>query len=284
MRQLARRIEREDSLDDIARAVNKQLDSVLARVPERRKLLDFLHGAWLGHPLHPLLVSVPIGAWTTAVFMDALHPRGGRSHAAEAAIAVGLAGALAAAPAGWADWTALNDRQRRIGLVHGGLNGVVIASFGLSLICRLISFGPGRFFSLLGLGGAGIAAYLGGDMVYRLQAGVAHVADEEPPGQEQMPVSEASFSEREMKRVEIDGFPVLVAKVNGRLFSLADVCPHLGCSLAEGTLMADRVICKCHGSEFALADGSVLGGPAVQPVQAFEVTEADGALTVTPKG
>ena len=57
---------------------------------------DVLHGKWLGHPLHPALVSLPIGAWTLAFLFDVMEIVGGKkSRNAEAAISLGLAGAVA---------------------------------------------------------------------------------------------------------------------------------------------------------------------------------------------
>src|SRR5215471_12329838 len=65
-----------------------------------------LNGSWLGHPLHPLLTDVPVGAWTAALLLDLLalvfHLPTGR--AASAAVGLGIAAALAAAAAGLMDW------------------------------------------------------------------------------------------------------------------------------------------------------------------------------------
>lgn len=36
----------------------------------RGRARGFLHGVWLGHPFHPLLTDIPIGAWTTALVLD----------------------------------------------------------------------------------------------------------------------------------------------------------------------------------------------------------------------
>src|SRR3989442_255596 len=35
-----------------------------------RSLKTFMHGTWLGHPLHPVLTDIPIGAWTIAILFD----------------------------------------------------------------------------------------------------------------------------------------------------------------------------------------------------------------------
>ena len=41
-----------------------------------RAAKNALHGVWLGHPLHPVLTDVPIGAWTTALAFDARERAG----------------------------------------------------------------------------------------------------------------------------------------------------------------------------------------------------------------
>jgi hypothetical protein len=72
-----------------------------------RTVKDALHGVWLGHPVHPALTDVPIGAWTTALVFDTLEASGTRgfARAADAAIAVGLVGAVGAAITGLTDWS-----------------------------------------------------------------------------------------------------------------------------------------------------------------------------------
>src|SRR5438045_2019008 len=71
-------------------------------------LLDLLQGKWLGHPLHPALVHLPTGLWTSAAVFDLIGVcrGGGRAAfvASFACIAAGIVTALAAAPTGLADW------------------------------------------------------------------------------------------------------------------------------------------------------------------------------------
>jgi hypothetical protein len=90
-----------------------------------------LHGTWLGHPVHPVLTDIPVGAWTAALVLDLADASSGRDRRAGAActcIAVGLAGASAAAVTGATDWQYTHDNARRMGLVHGTLN---LAATGL---------------------------------------------------------------------------------------------------------------------------------------------------------
>jgi hypothetical protein len=72
-----------------------------------RHAKNFLHGTWLGEPLHVILTDIPIGAWTAAIAFDALDsasPRRQYSMAADTAVALGLVGAVGAAVTGLTDW------------------------------------------------------------------------------------------------------------------------------------------------------------------------------------
>ncbi|HJV05021.1 MAG TPA: non-heme iron oxygenase ferredoxin subunit [Actinomycetota bacterium] len=78
--------------------------------------------------------------------------------------------------------------------------------------------------------------------------------------------------EGEMRAFEIGGEDVAIANVDGSFFAFNDECTHAGCSLAEGDLDGTTVTCACHGSEFDVTSGDVLGGPAMEPVDSYEVT------------
>jgi nitrite reductase/ring-hydroxylating ferredoxin subunit len=80
----------------------------------------------------------------------------------------------------------------------------------------------------------------------------------------------------EMRAYQVGGEDVAVANVDGALYAFGDVCTHAQCSLAEGDLDGTTVTCVCHGSEFDVTTGDVLGGPAEEPVQSYEVS-TDGA-------
>src|SRR3954453_11515696 len=73
---------------------------------------NFLHGVWLGHPLHPVLTDLPIGAWTVGValdFLDAVQGDENLGAGADAAIGIGVIGALGAAVTGLTDWHVLKE-------------------------------------------------------------------------------------------------------------------------------------------------------------------------------
>ncbi|MEU8274647.1 DUF2231 domain-containing protein [Microbispora bryophytorum] len=98
---LVNAIEGEDRLDRPGHRLEQGLafaENLLGITRGRAR--GFLHGVWLGHPLHPVLTDLPIGSWTTALVLDLT----GQKRAARAAVGVGLAGALAAAVTGLHDW------------------------------------------------------------------------------------------------------------------------------------------------------------------------------------
>jgi uncharacterized membrane protein len=129
--------------------------------PARR---DLLRGTWLGHPLHPVLTDLPIGLWTSAVTLDLV---GGPAARPAATRLVGL-GLLAAAPtawSGWADWTALEQPQQRVGVVHATTNALAVVLFASSWLARRRGDPRrGRALGLAASSALGVGGYLGGHL------------------------------------------------------------------------------------------------------------------------
>ena len=249
------------------------------------KVADLLHGTWLGHPLHVVLTDVPLGSWTAAAVLDVLEEKTGSStmgRGADAAIALGLAGAAGAAITGLADWSKIGGGQpRRIGLAHGLLNATATVCYVTSLCLRRThSRRAGRRFALLGLMVSSVAAYLGGHLVFKEKIGVDHTADHSPP-EDFLPVlAEAELREEELRRVQADGMPVLLVRRGQRIYAIAETCAHLGGPLSEGKLEDTAVRCPWHGSRFSLEDGRVLEGPSVHAQPVLDVRVRDGQIEV----
>jgi uncharacterized membrane protein len=167
-------VESQPWLDDVADAVQPAVQSVLHELGADVK--DFLHGTWLGHPLHPVLTDVPVGAWTAAMVIDGLELMSGREEvgdAADLAIGVGLLGALGAAVTGAADWSETGGKARRIGMAHAILNVAATGCYAVSLAMRRGgSRRAGIGVSLLGYAIASASAYLGGHLVFAESVGV----------------------------------------------------------------------------------------------------------------
>src|SRR3954447_6941805 len=99
------------AIDKVAEPVRRAVQSTLR--PQLVK--DFLHGTWLGHPLHPVMAQVPVGTWLSAGVLDAIPPA---RPAAALLIGTGVAAAVPTALSGAADWPEQDDAVRRLGAVH----------------------------------------------------------------------------------------------------------------------------------------------------------------------
>jgi uncharacterized membrane protein len=142
----------------------------------------------LGHPIHPMLIVLPLGLFISAVVFDGIYLWRGSSGLASVGywnIAGGVVGGLLAAVFGLIDWTAIpsNTRAKRIGLLHGGVNVVVVVTFAIAWMTRRgagdVAPTMGVFIlELAALGLGTVGGWLGGELVDRLSVGVddgAHV-------------------------------------------------------------------------------------------------------------
>ena len=135
-----------------------------------------------GHPIHPMLIVLPLGLLSIAVVFDIVYLATNDRTFAEVAfwnITIGITGGLVAAVFGLIDWLAIpkDTRAKRIGLWHGGGNVAIVLLFLVSWFLRLPehAYAPDILPFVLGLvavGGALITAWLGGELVYRLRVAV----------------------------------------------------------------------------------------------------------------
>jgi nitrite reductase/ring-hydroxylating ferredoxin subunit len=251
------------------------------------KLRDALHGVWLGHPLHPTLVQVAIGAFSSASVLD-LVP--GNERGAQTLIATGLVSAGPAAATGWADWSEMHEQQQRVGLVHAALNISALAAYSASLGARLNgNEARGKAWAVGGLSLLGLAGFLGGHLSFRLAAGANHSEDVphlvKPGWQDLCAVDDLAGDGVPQLRL-LDSVPLVVVRQGERIDVLSDRCSHLSGPLHQGKLAYDGecIACPWHGSVFALEDGAVRHGPATAPVHAFDVKVDGGRLMVRLPG
>src|SRR5690349_25072512 len=108
------RLEQDSRLDGVISAGQR-----IARLIKPGKVRDALHGVWLGHPLHPMLVQVPVGAWLSASLLDAWP---GNETTSRRLVLAGLAASVPATLAGAADWSEQHEQQMRVGAVHAAAN------------------------------------------------------------------------------------------------------------------------------------------------------------------
>jgi nitrite reductase/ring-hydroxylating ferredoxin subunit/uncharacterized membrane protein len=269
-------------LDDVAKKAQSPVQQFFSERPALHNALD---GTWLGIPLHPALTDVPVGAWTSALVLDAVATVTGSEAAdvaADGALAVGIAGALPAAVTGTADWRDLIGEERRIATVHALMNVVGLSLNVASLVQRRRgNRGMGRALSAAAMAISGTAAHLGGELSFGMGVRVNHTFGDSQPSDFVAVADEADVTGDAMTTVTVDGASVLIARSqSGQLCAIANTCSHLGGPLGEGPRDGDVVACPWHGSKFDLCSGAVLEGPAVFPQPRYEVRSKDGRIEV----
>lgn len=162
-----------DALEGMADTLQTLLRGAEATLPPG--VTDALHGEWLGHPLHPILVHLPLGGWMIAAALDHLPTPspGTNDAAADRALLLGTLGAVGTIATGWADWANTRGEARRTGLIHGALNeAAFVLNVGSLLARRRGRRGLGKALSGAALGVAVAGGFLGGELVYRHGLGV----------------------------------------------------------------------------------------------------------------
>jgi nitrite reductase/ring-hydroxylating ferredoxin subunit len=243
-----------------------------------KPLREVLDGVWFGNPLHPALTDVPLGAWSAAALLDLVG-----SESADAALAVGVLGAIPAAVTGTNDWSYLHGEEKRVGAVHALLNGTALALNVGSLVARRGgNRGLGRALSGIAYGGTLLSAHLGGVLAYGYGVRVNRTAFERPRDRYAPVLDESELEGGKLRKADLEGVPVLVARseATGHVCAIANTCTHLGGPLDEGKREGDTVTCPWHGSRFDLCSGEVLDGPAVYPEPRFEARVRAGKVEV----
>jgi nitrite reductase/ring-hydroxylating ferredoxin subunit/uncharacterized membrane protein len=266
--------------------VSDALQGAVKTLP--KPVRDVLDGVWFGVPLHPALTDVPLGAWTAATAFDAVEGVTGSDSlatAADAALAVGVLGALPAAATGLNDWSHLRGDSKRIGTLHALLNSAGLTLNVASLVLRRAGRrDAARLLSLAAYGGALFSAHLGGILSFGLGVRVNRTAFESPSDEWRPVLDEPALVGDAMARVEVDGEPALVARAkDGTVCAIAARCTHLGGPLDEGERTGDTVTCPWHGSTFDLCTGDVLAGPAVFPQPVYDARVVDGRIELRPR-
>jgi nitrite reductase/ring-hydroxylating ferredoxin subunit/uncharacterized membrane protein len=276
--ELAERLEHARALDRVA---GQFAETVRNRLPPGPRA-DALHGVWLGQPVHPALIGLPVGFWTSATVLDFVP---GSERASRVLIALGLAGAAPTAAAGLADWSRLHREQQRVGVIHAASTASSSALFAASLLARSAGRqGNGRLLALGGLATLTVGTYLGRHMAFPLGAGASHaepVAHLAPLGWHDL-CRIYELPEGRLVRRRLGYLGLVVLREGSDVLVLAERCAHLGGPLHQGTLVNGEqgpcVTCPWHGSTFRLTDGSVVHGPATARQPAFETRIIEGGM------
>jgi nitrite reductase/ring-hydroxylating ferredoxin subunit len=204
--------------------------------------------------------------------------------ASERLIMLGIAAYAPTALSGindWADTEPVDDGVRRAGLVHAAGNAVALSLYTASLAARRRgSRGLGVALGAAGASVLMVGGYVGGHLSMTKGVGPNQTIFDEGPSDWTPAVDGSQLSERQPTRVVVDETPVLLVKDGERIFAIHDRCSHRGCSLSQGELEGEEIVCSCHGSRFDLKDGSVKHGPATSPQPFFQVRDREGVVEV----
>src|SRR3954451_4480689 len=261
LHELAERVGAATSLDKPAEAVAKWARDVVPRGPVK----DTLSGTPLGHALHPFLTDFPIGTWTSSLLLDLFGGREARP-AARRLIAAGVLASLPTAASGisdWADTTPASDEVRRVGAVHAVANVAALGLYTASLAARRSDrHGRGVALGLAGIGALTAGGHLGGHLSYAKAVGVDRTAFEAGPDDWEEVYDDPALPEGELRRAEVDGQPVVLARLHGQVHVLSDTCAHRGGALSDGELVGGCFECPLQGTLYRLSVGSVERGPS----------------------
>jgi uncharacterized membrane protein len=133
-----------------------------------------------GHPFHPILVTIPIGAWLSSLTFDIASHIVGKpgflTQGSEWLIAIGVLGALAAAAIGALDLLTIpaHTTAFRTGLAHMSLNLAITVAYALNFLWRRGSYtdgapvGGGQLtLSIISFAALGLSGFLGGRLAFR---------------------------------------------------------------------------------------------------------------------
>jgi nitrite reductase/ring-hydroxylating ferredoxin subunit/uncharacterized membrane protein len=268
-------LEAQDALDRVGEPLNRAVRRVIRAGPVK----DALSGTWLGHPVHPVSVMVPIGSWTSATLID-LSARGRSTVAARRLVGIGLLTALPSALSGLADWSDTAGAEQRIGVSHAALNSFAVALFGASWWARRRPGPTGMVLALAGMAVATGSGYLGGHMIYAQGVGVDTNSFHSGPDEWETVAAVRDLHDGEGIAVAAGRTRLLLVLQGGDVKALENRCSHRGGPLSDGVVKDDCVVCPWHDSRFDLSTGEVVAGPATVGQAPYEVRVNAGQVQV----
>jgi uncharacterized membrane protein len=155
-------------------------------VQDAKQPVSVLMAGPYGHPFHPILVTVPIGAWVASTVFDVasriVTDPMFLTKGSLWLIGIGIVGALGAALVGFLDLFAIppGTTAHRTALLHMTLNLAVTGAYVANFLWRrstydesaVVAYGP-LLLSAVSLVVLGAAGYLGGKLAFRFGVRVA---------------------------------------------------------------------------------------------------------------
>jgi nitrite reductase/ring-hydroxylating ferredoxin subunit len=280
-------VDRQKWIDDLSDQIQPLVNNAFSSTGEAGHYVkDFLNGVWIGHPLHPIITDVPIGAWTMTELLDAISAISGGDKgldtAADVTLGAGIVAALGAAVTGIVDWSDVGGAHRRLGMAHALVNvgGLALNLTSLGLRLGGNSRGAARTLSAGGYLLSALAAYIAGELVYNLGQAINRDAWVSGPEKYTDAGSIDELQDGVMVKMEVEGRPIVLVKDGDDIHAFDGTCPHYGGPLWEGELKGNVVVCPWHSSNFDITDGRVVHGPATAPVPTYSVRKRNGRVQV----
>lgn len=253
-----------------------------------------------GHPIHPILISFPLAFLSggfVADMLGALLVRPFLWFIGYYLVIAGVGMALLAAIPGLIDYfftvppkSSAKARATR----HMIAMLSTVALFAVSWMVRKASSDQPATISLaletVGAGLLAIGGWLGGTLVSRNLISVDHMyanaggwaeARFEDSG---APLAVAKANElkiNQMKLLHVGGRRIVLGRTEEGYVAFDDSCTHKGGSLAGGVMICGTVQCLWHGSQFDVATGKSVAGPAKKKIETYTVKEKDGQIMLT---
>lgn len=242
------------------------------------KIRDIASGVPTGHPMHPPLATITMGAFLSSAVLDLT---GSDRKAAQRLNQLGFLAAVPTAYAGLTDFSTTAQAERRVGLVHAACNTVALGCYGMSWLARRRgSRGKAGLWTISGSALLTAGGWLGGHLAYALGVGVDTTVFQQVPTQWRDVAAARDVQSHKPLLGWADSIPVTLFRTRGKIVALADRCTHRGGPLHEGTIESGCVVCPWHGSKFSGADGAVATGPATRPQPVFETRVVEGRVQV----
>lgn len=270
-------------LDALAKPFSSWIASLYGSPREKKyRIKDIINGTWFGHPLHPVFVTIPLGAWACTLMFDMFWLKRQdeiSARGADLTMWLGLSGALVSAITGATNWVDTDGMEKRTGMLHALLNGGITVTNLASAILRLLRRRRAAItLATIGYAVALYSAYLGGELSFSDAIGVNHVAWEGGSDDFVPVMNEQDLLPGKPIRVDASGIPAVLYKEGRAIYAIAATCSHLGGPLDEGTVKEGIIYCPWHNSGFRLCDGSVANSPAVYAQPTFAVRVRNGKI------
>ncbi len=246
-----------------------------------RPIKDLLNGTWLGHPVHPAITDVPIGAFFVAIVLDIV----GEPTAAFWAIVVGQVTFVGSLVTGLADYSDTDGTARTRATLHGTVMVIGGAFTAASLVLREGGAADGLAqTTVLVIGFLIIAAgaFVGGDVVFVLGNMVSrHAFRGSGAKWIRLEIGDltdlAALPEASPTKLRAGINDLVVVRIGDTVHAMHAVCAHAGGPLDKGTVTSDGCLeCPWHGARYRLADGAVRRGPSLYDQPSYEIRAAEG--------